>query len=316
MLAVLFRYLADRKLRKRIHLEKSPLDRFQVRLARTLEEYEQAFRLVQFAYVVEGIESVRSSRIRFTPQHLFPEAHVLVAFDGDCAVGTMTVTVDSPAGLPLDKDYSQELKAVRQPGRVLVEYGSLAVVERCKHLGVTNLLNMAAYQLAITRLHASHVVIGVNPRVKSFYRATYDFAQFGPVRQHASLYAPVVGLVQDLSRFHAFMCRHYRKPMLNGRMPVDYFFGTAPEALAFIGEQNPDVSAQAKMPRGVFQALAQQRPDLLTDLGPEARTHLQEVRSRSTVDLSHEPTVSPPSEESSPPNDVTASHSGGRPPGK
>lgn len=207
----------------RFHL--TPLDRYQVRIARTVREYEDAFRLVHAAYVFQGIENVQAPELRCTPQQLSSDATVLVAYEGDVLVGTMTVTADSAAGLPLDKDCLNELTALRQQGARLVEYGAYAIVERCWSAGVSDLLYIAANVVTSSTLSATHVVIGVNPRATPFYRAIFNFRELAKTKQHATLRAPVVGLVQDLSRLEAFLRHHYTRPMASGRVPAEHFFG-------------------------------------------------------------------------------------------
>lgn len=248
------RFLVDLMLRRKAAFHRTPLDRYQVRVARTAREYEDAFRLVQLSYVYQGIARVDENELRITKQHLLPEATVLVAYEGDNLVGTMTVTLDSAAALPLDKDYPRELNALRQSGARLVEYGSLAVIERCWHTGVTDLMNILAYSLATGPLCASHVVIGVHPRVTDFYRAVYDFAPLAGARHHATLAAPVAGMVQDLSRFRSFLQRHFRAPMQSGHRPVEHFFGRPLSGTATLPlHLDIDALARWKMPSEVFQ---------------------------------------------------------------
>lgn len=217
--------LVDRFIRWRVRFHETPLDRYQIRIARSAAEYDQALRLVHASYVYQGLESVRANEVRLTPQHLLPQATVILAYEGEQLVGTMTVTADSPAGLPLDKDYPEEMAQLRKSGARIVEYGSLTVVQRCWHSGVTNLMNIAAYRIATEQHHATHTVVGVAPRAMPVYRALFNFRVFGGQKHHVQLVSAMYGLVQDMAAAPAFVRRHFSRPMRSGHLPIAHFSG-------------------------------------------------------------------------------------------
>jgi hypothetical protein len=268
--------IVDAWIRRKVALHKVPMSGFSVRVARTSDELEQAFRLVHAAYVWQGYESVRDPELRITPHHVLPEATVLVAYEGDQLVATMTVTADSPAGLPLEKDYPSEIEALRRGGARLVEYGSLAAVERCWHTGVTTLLNIAAYRIAREVYDATHCVIGINPKAAPFYRATYDYQPLGSDRDHAQLAAPVIGMVQDMLDVQQFIRRHYTRRAATGLRPYDHFLGAAHPCID-LPEDLSDVAGW-KLPPQEFADIYVSRSDRLATLDSETRRHLAERR--------------------------------------
>jgi len=133
----------DWLIRRKVRMHRAPLDRFVVRVARSTADYEHAFRLLHVADAFQGFEDLDAEQLRITPQHVLPESTVLVAYEAERLVGTLTVTLDSPAGLPNDRDYPEEMAALRRAGATLVEFGSLAIVHRCWSSGVARLLEMA-----------------------------------------------------------------------------------------------------------------------------------------------------------------------------
>jgi hypothetical protein len=276
------RFLADHLLRQKLRMEHTPLDAFRVRLARTADDYEGVFRLVQATYVATGIADVLESTLRITPQHVLPEAYVLMAHEGERLVGTMTVTLDSPALLPLDKDYPDELDALRAAGGRLCELGSLAIVERCRHRGVMNLLSMAAFTLATSKLEASHVVIGVNPRAFDHFRATYQFAHLGQAKRHAQLVAPVVGLVTDLGTLQAFLRRVYPTPLATGTQVADHFFGAALPCIDLPAGAHGEL-ARWKLSREVFREVFLRRSNHLETLDARTQEYLERARTPTTL---------------------------------
>lgn len=271
--------LAFPLLRRAARLHAVSTDKYSVRLATTAQEHRDAYALVHTAYAYQGIELVTANPLRVTPQHLLPEANVLVAYEGEVLVGTMTVFHDSPAGLPLDKDYGQQIDLLRAQGHTLVEYGALAVVERCWHTGVTTLLNIAAHWLSVNLLQASHCVIGVHPKAARWYQAIYKFERLGQAQAHAQLRAPVIGLKQDLAQSQRHLDRCYRKQMENGIRLCDAF-----QHLGIACVQLPrQLNARHKLSREVFQELFIERSDQLARLDPVTRAYLEEWRTPETL---------------------------------
>lgn len=278
-------FMLDPWIRRRARIHAMDTERFTIRLARTAAEYRDAFRLLHVGYVFQGIEPVSESHIRMTEQHVLSEAIVLAAYEDNRIVGTISVTKDSPAGLPIDKDYPRELAELRRGGARISEIGSLAVVRRCWHSSVMPLLGMAAARVGL-RVHGStHVVIGVHPKALPFYRAIWGFEPLGPARPHAELDAPVLGLVAEQHTTHAHLTRCFRRPMrVDGLLPVDYCFGArVPYGLDFPEGISSDEWPRFKMPREVFRELFVERSNRLEQLSTPTAAHLRTQRSEQTV---------------------------------
>ncbi|MBW2735346.1 MAG: hypothetical protein JRH20_23425 [Deltaproteobacteria bacterium] len=259
---------------------------YRVSIARTVDEYQDAFRLVRTGYVYQGYLPMRSPELRIYNQHVLPESVVLIAKKGENVVGTMTVTLDSPAGLPLDKDYGDALTELRAGGEKLVEFGALAVLQPYQGSGVPTLMNMAAWWLAHNILGAERVVIGVNPRAVSWYRATMAFLPFGPLREHADLAAPVVGLSHDLFTFRSFCQKHFSQQLSSGLCAVEHFFDTLPDQVEAPPVASLEELNRWKLPREVFRELFVEQTAHLDDLDAQTRAHLAECRSPRTLEVS------------------------------
>lgn len=271
-------------IRHKAALHKTPIDRFRVCIAHDLEQHQDAFTLLHIAYVFQGLQAPRGVTMRITPQHVLPESTVLVAYEGDAIVGTMTVTLDSPAGLPLDKDYKKELDSWRDQGDLLVEFGSLAVVRRCWHDGVTTLLNMAAFWWSHSYLNANRLVMGINPSARDVYAALFCFKPLGPPQPHVELTAPVQGFtsyVPDI--FYHF--EKYGQDQMSDGTTVDQAFRTLelpcfkdiPRALS------KEELARWKLPRSVFKELFVRQSDHLDSLDPDVRDYLSQWRTPKTL---------------------------------
>ncbi len=276
--------LQDWYLRRRLAIHQTPLDRFVVRVARTARDYERAFGLLHVAYVFQGFEDVASDRLRITPQHVLPESTVFVAYAGEAFVGTMTVTLDSPAGLPSDQDYPAQMKALRDQGMRLVEFGSLAIVRRAWHSGVARLLEMAASHWSIRVLGATHCVLGANPKALPLYRAIYGFEPFSPVRTYHDLDAPVQGLLLDFARARVHLERHYPKPLSSGRTFAEHVVeGPLPDCVQVPGSVALEDQVRWKLSREVFQELFIAKSDRLYSIDPKTLEQLKRWRTDATL---------------------------------
>lgn len=278
------RWLMDPLIRRKARVERADLDAYVVRVARTVPDYESAFSLVRTAYVFLGIESLASPPLRMTDQHVLPEATVLVASEGAGVVGTMTVTADSDAGLPLDKDYKTELDALRRQGARLAEFGSLAIVARCHHTGVTTLMNIAAIRIAREYDRATHIVMGVHPKAAPVYRALWGFQPLGTTKTHANLKAPVASMVLELATLEAFLRRVHTQPMKSGWLPADHFFGARLPCIHLPPDgMSGDDLVRWQLPREVFRELFLRRSQLLEKLPEPTRKYLETRRSKQTL---------------------------------
>ncbi len=276
--------LLDRHIRSKAAIHTTPLDHYRIRIAREVSEYEDAFHLLHIAYVYQGIEDVRCDKMRITPQHVLPEATVFVAYENDQCVGTMTVTLDSPAGLPLENDYPGELDDLRKQGARFVEYGSLAVVRRCWHSGVTVLLNMAACYWSINMLGATDIVMGINPKAAPLYRAMYNFQRLGSPKQHSKLTAPVLAMRTNIPTTVEWARKHFPAPLSSGLTIADHWTRTLPPCIEIPAQVSPTDLARWKLPRAVFQELFIEKSDRLESLDPVTLKYLKKWRSDQTLE--------------------------------
>lgn len=151
---------------------------YDVRLAVGIVERAEAAKLVEQLYGHEGYLAVRSTSAPapamplFSLHHLLDEALVFTARLEGRLVGTLTVIFDSPAGLPMDALYKEELDAHRAAGRRPCEFCSLAVapdLARNAHGALLELFR-AAYRYATYAAGATDVCVTLKPSHAPFYR--------------------------------------------------------------------------------------------------------------------------------------------------
>jgi len=90
-----------------------------IRPVRNEQEMDEVYRLTHDAYVEQGyIKPQPDGRLRhYTEVDAAPENMVLVALEDNAIVGTVSITLDGPAGLHVDHDFRAECDAIRAEGR-------------------------------------------------------------------------------------------------------------------------------------------------------------------------------------------------------
>jgi hypothetical protein len=161
----------------------------EVKLARTVPEWEAAFRLVRENYLDSGYESPSPKLFRFTPYHALPDTTVFVAKCGEKVVATFTLVPDArPLGLPLESLYEEEVEALRREGRRLGEVTSLAATDLTQAEFVQVFTTMIRLMLQYhDRQGGDTWVIAVNPRHRAFYCKVMGGVSLGPRRAYKAV---------------------------------------------------------------------------------------------------------------------------------
>lgn len=170
-------------------------------LARGIQSFDAAFRLVHDQYVWRSYMNPRPSGRRLSVHHALPTTKVFVAEAGCQVVGTVTLIQDSLIGLPMDDLYRAELALLREEGRLVAEASALALHPDYRSAGAVILLHLVRmlviYAAEVARL--DDLCIVVNPRHVGFYRQVLEFEPFGRLRSFAKVNgAPAAALRLDL----------------------------------------------------------------------------------------------------------------------
>lgn len=164
----------------------SPLD-ISTSIATTAADRLDAARLVGRQYRAEGYlgQEQHENAPFFTPHHRLPEATVFITREGERIAGTLTVVIDSSAGLPMEDLYSEEVTGLRLRARTLCEICSLAVDpqrEERSSLLVLSLFRCAtAYLLHFTRV--TDALITLKPTHAEFYGRRLGFKSLGVTKR-------------------------------------------------------------------------------------------------------------------------------------
>lgn len=116
---------------------------------------------------------------------------LLVLQDGQ-PVGTVTVGVDSPAGLLVDEVNDREVNGLRAGGARVAEFVRLAIEDAVdsRQVWIAILESLCALCLGVYRV--TDMLIEVNPRHVPFYKRVFGFEPMGPERTCLRVGAPSV----------------------------------------------------------------------------------------------------------------------------
>jgi len=188
------------------------------RAAESPSEILRACGMVYDAFLRQGLIPPDPSRIYVHHEALVNPACVAVALEDD---GRMVATaggiLDGPGGLPLDREYPDEmavLRAVLRAGHTVAECG---VIASDSPTSLRTMMGVISVLLSWGReFGATAVVTSCHPHHATFYTRGYGLRQVGPERHYERLSgAPVVMLAGVLAEMAAQSdlrgVRHWRE---------------------------------------------------------------------------------------------------------
>lgn len=164
---------------------------FKVRLATTEDRRKSASLLIEKMY------SWRGYKVDALGQD--PNKIIIVAYQEDKVVGTMTLGLDSPDGLVADQLYKDEIDRLRTQGCRLCDVTKLAVDQEIKSKSVLSAIFHLSIIYARNIHHATDLLTEVNPRHAPFYQRMLGFVQIGEEKLCPRVNAPAVLLKLDLT---------------------------------------------------------------------------------------------------------------------
>jgi len=173
----------------------------EVAFAHTRESVRETDELVQRQYLSRGYR-VQENETADDPAACDRPRHVLLARRGGRAVGTVTLGLDSPAGLLVEDSSPQPIAVARAEGKRLGEVIRFAVDEATDSKSVlAALFNVLHGLMVLHRLDDAY--IEVNPRHVSFYRRAFCFKVAGEPSVCPRVGAPSVLLCLPVNELSA-----------------------------------------------------------------------------------------------------------------
>lgn len=171
------------------------------KIADEQQSLEEAFTLVWDNYVDAGLQEDTHQGIRFTKYHLLPDTRVFVAnyhealeeqrpdkFDGKGKiVGTVTLVIDSPMGLPMEEFCGAEIAKLRSEGRRMAEV--IAFSLNPKYTKYKVFLHMFKFLFQFAQMKGvTDLCCSVTERHIKFYRKVCLFEPLGELKPYSAAY--------------------------------------------------------------------------------------------------------------------------------
>jgi GNAT superfamily N-acetyltransferase len=182
----------------RVRIDEKSLARVRVKVATTVDETMGAARLVHDAYVGRGLMDPHPTGVRISPQAVLPSTIVLVAVVDEKVIGTLSLGLDSPLGLPMDSSFRSEMDALRQSSGRLAEISALAVAPEFRSTGVAYLLYRLMLRTAY-RVGVGELTMTVHPRARAIYETGMLFEVFAGERTYKGLSSSAKAIALRLS---------------------------------------------------------------------------------------------------------------------
>jgi hypothetical protein len=138
--------------------------------------------LVRKRYYRAGYRMVEDGGGQFPTRERAPNYYPIVAASAGRIVGTVTLGVDSPAGLMVDDVHQCTANRIRERGGHVCELVRLAVEDDVDSKTVLASLFHCIHRVCTLQFEVTDVVIEVVPQHVPFYRRVFGFVQASDVR--------------------------------------------------------------------------------------------------------------------------------------
>lgn len=142
-----------------------------------------------------------SHNIPLTPTH----STFTASIDG-ALVGTLTLGVDSPAGLEIDETFRNELNTYRRvPGAKLCELTKFAFETNVQSKAILAAFFHFIFIYGECRYNCTNLFIEVHPRHRRFYEAMLGFNRVGGLKENADVKAPSQLMQLEVAQIRAHL---------------------------------------------------------------------------------------------------------------
>lgn len=150
--------------------------------ARTFAQLCRAFALVHDRYLEQGYMRQHESGMRYSLLNLLPQTTTFVVEEQSKLLGTLSVVIDSPAGLPASDDFAQEIAERRKLGRVIAEATMFSCLPDPKFQTQVSLQLMSLAFAWCVEIGIDDLCLAVSPKHAPFYEKVLGFERLGRER--------------------------------------------------------------------------------------------------------------------------------------
>jgi len=207
--------------RRTINLDYNLPEGLVFKVAETQQEREQAFEILQEAFLERKLVNENGTGIRVTKYHALPTTTVLIIKDRDVVIGTISVITDSPLLLPADE--LSDISYIRKSHKRIVEISAFAIKNGLKYTRSYLMFPMMRFMCEYTHkyLHADCMVIATHPRMKAFYAGILGFK---PVDKKVYTYEFVQGAKAYTQYANFESISNWQEKVYKGKKPQKNYY--------------------------------------------------------------------------------------------
>lgn len=199
-----------------------------VKIAEEKEELEAAYRLLHDVYVEAGYMQPHPAGIRLSIYNALPHTITFVARENQKVVGTVTLIIDSPLGLPMEEIYPEEVAFLRENRPKLAEAGGLAFDRQSRYEKMFMYLNQILVAFAMFA-GVTDILIAINPKHAAFYYDILLFKFLGPEKPYAKVNgAPAVAMYLNLQEVEGEVKQFYDFDVFDADLYTFFFTRNVP----------------------------------------------------------------------------------------
>lgn len=178
------------------------LDRPNIKIAETLDELTQTFRLIYAEYMEQGyIQAPHPEGLLYSIYNFLPKTCVFIFRSYLDVISTISYTPHTELfGLPMDSLYKDEIDVLRNQGRKVVEIGSLATERSKRGKNVVMYLYKTIINYALFT-GVNDLCLMVNPKHVRFYSDIMLCEPLGEEKFYPSVGAPAVAMRVNMDEY-------------------------------------------------------------------------------------------------------------------
>lgn len=162
---------------------------FDVRCIRDMDELEIVHRITYQAYLQRGYCRPRDDGklLHYPEFETVPQTTVIVGTVNGLIVGTVSITLDGPLGLPADHDFHLEMERFRTEGKRMAGVWRMAVVDDCLQRAevATSLIRAGVH--TVWDHHVDITISTFNPRHERLYARILNYRTVARTEQSDGL---------------------------------------------------------------------------------------------------------------------------------
>jgi hypothetical protein len=198
-----------RRRRRAAYLVGRELAELTIREAGLPSERRRAASLVHDVYVSCGYIDAEPEGARLRIWETLPSTRTLLVEHESRLIGTASLVLDGPHGLPMDEAFGEELAARRSVHRRIAEVSGLAIAPAHRNFGAFAPLIREILRAAL-ECGVDEIVCAVSPKTTHVYTEILLFEALGAARSYSTKkHDPVVGLRCDLTAIESRIASAY-----------------------------------------------------------------------------------------------------------